>query len=152
MFNLASNNPDKSPYTGKVLDRDGKEATVWPDHCLKGTWGAEHLPGVKVELFDRTFPKGTELDKDYFSGAGNPDFIPYLKEKGVTHVYLVGLVESICIASTAIDLAKDFKVFIVREGVCDLPSGMNVPENIEACKELGVEWVDAQGEVIAGSK
>jgi NAD+ synthase (glutamine-hydrolysing) len=151
MFNLASNNPGKKPYIDMVPDCDNEMAVVYPDHCLLGTWGAEHLPGVNVDQFERIFPKGTELDKDSYSGAGNREFIPWLKQKGVTHVYVVGLVKRICVGMTAIDLAKaGFNVYVIEEATRDLPIEA-MAWVLDKCAELGVKFV-SKDEVIAGTK
>lgn len=143
MFNFASQCQGKTPYVDQVPDRDGQLATVYPDHCIKGSWGAQFLPGVRADLVNEIFPKGDSKDKDSYSACGNPNLIPRLREKGITDVDLVGLVFRICVGMTAIDLAKaGFKVRVVVDCTRDLdiPAFAHV---IDEMTKLGVEFVNS---------
>lgn len=149
MFNFASQCPGKVPYKDRVPDKDGELAVVYPDHCQKGSWSAGFLPGIREDLIDEIFPKGNERDKDSHSACGNPNLIPYLKERGITDVDLAGLVYRICVGLTAIDLAKaGFNVRVVTDCTRDL----DIPQFsyvIRDMKKLGVKMVSSE-EVLAG--
>lgn len=142
MFNFADVNPTLRPYVDQVADRNGKLWTVYPAHCLVGSWGAQYLPGVRVDLIDEEFPKGTELDIDSYSVCGNTDLVPRLRELGITRVDLVGLVFRICVGMSAIDLAKaGFKVRVI----VDLTRDLDIPafqSVIDEMKALGVELIN----------
>jgi NAD+ synthase (glutamine-hydrolysing) len=142
MFNFASQCPGKTPYQDKVTDRDGEPAVIYPDHCQKGSWSADFLPGVRRDLIQEIFPKGPDRDKDSHSACGNQSLIPRLKELGITDVDIVGLVYRICVGFTAIDLAKaGFRVRVVADCTRDLA----VPEFehvIHEMANLGVEIVN----------
>ncbi|MBX9572103.1 MAG: isochorismatase family protein [Candidatus Obscuribacterales bacterium] len=143
MFNFASQNPGRTPYVDQVLDRDGQPATVYPDHCIEKTWGAQFLPGVRADLVDEIFPKGDSIDKDSYSACGNPNLLPRLRQLGITHVDLVGLVFRICVGMTAVDLAKaGFKVRVVMDCTRDLEIPAFEPV-IAEMKALGVELVNS---------
>ncbi len=142
MFNFASQCPDKTPYKDKVEDRDGKLAVVYPDHCQEGTWSADFLPGIRKDLIDEIFPKGTERDKDSHSVCGNVALIPRLKELGITDVDLVGLVFRICVGFSAIDLAKaGFNVRVIKDCTRDLDMA-EFTFVIDQMNELGVEIIE----------
>ncbi len=149
MFNFASQCPGKIPYQDKVPDRDGELATVYPDHCQKGSWSAEYLPGIRKDLVEETFPKGYEKNKDSHSICGNPNLIPRLRELGITDIDLVGLVFRICVGFSAIDLAKSgFKVRVVTDCTRDL----DMPDFafvIDEMNKLGVEFVTSK-EILSG--
>jgi len=121
MFNFADQNPDKTPYVDKVPDRDGSFVSVYPAHMIEGTWGWDWIRGTEASLFDATFKKGTEENRDEFSGA-TQEVIDWLRANGVTRVVVVGLVKRICVGLTANALAKaGFEVILPEEATCDLP-------------------------------
>jgi len=121
MFNFAEQNPDKRPYLDKVADRDGSFVSVYPTHMIEGTWGWDWIRGTEAALFDATFRKGTEENRDEFSGA-TQEVIDWLRANGVTRVVLVGLVKRICVGLTANALARaGFEVVLVDDATCDLP-------------------------------
>lgn len=143
MFNFASQNPGKNAYQDQVPDRDGLLSTVYPDHCIRKTWGAQFLPGVRADLVHEIFPKGDAMDKDSYSACGNPNLLPRLRQLGITHVDLVGLVFRICVGMTAVDLAKaGFKVRVVMDCTRDLDVPAFAPV-IAEMKTLGVEFVNS---------
>lgn len=144
MFNLASQNPDKTPFVDQVADEDGQMVTVYPDHSIDGHWGAGFLPGVKPDKIDRIFYKGTTRTKDSYSACGNKDLVPWLKEQGVKRVDLCGLCFRICVGLTAIDLAEaGFKVRVVVEATRDLeiPAFQWVIDKMVA---LGIEFITVE--------
>lgn len=144
MFNFASQCPGKLPYKDKVEDRDGELAMVYPDHCVKGSWSAEFLPGVRSDLIHEIFPKGTERDKDSHSACGNQNLIPRLRELGITDVDVVGLVYRICVGFTAIDLAKaGLRVRVVVDCTRDIPNP-EFENIIDEMKRLGVEMISSE--------
>lgn len=121
MFNFASQNPTKTPYVDRVCDRDGSPVAVYPDHMIEFTWGWDWIKGTEPLLFDATFKKGTEENRDEFSGA-TQEVIDWLRARNVTRVVVVGLVRRICAGLTANALAKaGFEVMIVEEATLDLP-------------------------------
>lgn len=132
-----------------VKDANGNDAHVYPRHAVKGTRGAEFLPGVNAAKIDRVFPKGDcvgadgeRINLDSYSACGNPALVPYLREKGVTDVDVTGLVFRICVGSTAIDLVKaGFRVRVIVDATRDLAIDAFQPI-IDEMKALGVEFVN----------
>jgi len=140
MFNFASQNPTLAPYTSQVKDRDGNLVTVYPDHMIPGTWGWRWIRGTEESLFDATFRKGEDENRDEFSGA-TQEVIDWLRAHKVKRVVLVGLVKRICVGLTARALVNaGFEVWIVNEAVCDLeiPPMQWVNDD---CAALGVRYV-----------
>ncbi|HEY1585121.1 MAG TPA: nicotinamidase [Polyangia bacterium] len=93
----------------------------WPPHCLAGSAGAEVHPALPDALVTSKVRKGTELDVDSYSGfrddAGKATGLGgYLRERGVTRLYVVGLARDVCVRATAIDGARaGFEVFVVDD-------------------------------------
>ena len=92
---FAVNHEGRKP--GEVTELYGLQQILWPLHCVQNTVGAEFAPGLKTEKIAREFLKGTDPKVDsystFFDNARKHDtgLANYLKEKGVTEVYLVGL-------------------------------------------------------------
>jgi nicotinamidase/pyrazinamidase len=91
------------------------EFSRFPPHGIKGTWGAEIIPELKVKAMDY------QVEKTYFSGLLKTGLENILKREGGAEVHLMGVCTSICIMETARDLdLKGYRVVVSRAGVADL--------------------------------
>jgi nicotinamidase/pyrazinamidase len=117
---FAANHSGHQP--GEVIDLQGLSQILWPVHCVKGTQGADFVPGLNRERWDCIFVKGTDPAIDSYSGffdnghrqaTGLGD---YLHEKGVTDVYIVGLATDYCVKFTALDAVQlGFRVHLIED-------------------------------------
>jgi nicotinamidase/pyrazinamidase len=117
---FAANHPGKSP--GERIDLHGFPQILWPVHCVQGTRGADFAPGLHREKWARVFPKGTDPVIDSYSGffdnghrraTGLGD---YLREQGVTEVYVTGLATDYCVKFTALDAVKlGFRTMLIED-------------------------------------
>jgi nicotinamidase/pyrazinamidase len=104
---------------------------IWPDHCVKGTRGAE-LADEIADRADIIVSKATELDRDAYSGfegdvlvAKHPDrtrvgekttLTKLLHEQNVQSTTVTGLATDYCVKATVLDaLGNDFPVRIAAE-------------------------------------
>jgi nicotinamidase/pyrazinamidase len=110
--------PERTPH----FARDGG---IWPDHCIGGTWGAAFHPALAVE--GPVVRKGSH-GEDGYSGFTMRDPVTgetvptelegLLRERGVTHVVVVGLATDYCIRWTALDaLRLGFATEVLADGV-----------------------------------
>jgi nicotinamidase/pyrazinamidase len=86
---------------------------LWPDHCVAGTPGAELCRDLRWERITAIIRKGTNRDVDSYSGfRSNWDeqgrrpptgLAGYLRENGITDVYVCGLARDFCVKWTAED-------------------------------------------------
>ena len=98
-----------------VIELYGHDQTLWPDHCVQGTGGAELHPGMDWTYTEAIIRKGTDPRSDSYSGFRNnwnPDserpptgLESYLKERGIDTVVLCGLARDVCVKWTAEDAA-----------------------------------------------
>ncbi len=65
-ISFASNHPGRSVFEQIVVQ--GRPQTLWPNHCVEGTKGAEFHPLLKPEFIDHVVLKGTASDVDSYSG------------------------------------------------------------------------------------
>ncbi len=117
---FASNHPGKKPLD--IIDLHGLKQTLWPDHCIPGTWGADFPASLNINKATAIFRKGTdpELDSysDFYDNARRKStgLAGYLREKKVDEVYLTGLAGDICVYATAMDsLDEKFITFIIED-------------------------------------
>lgn len=92
----------KMPYGDQVL---------WPDHCVQGTTGADFAPGLNIPHAGLVLRKGWRREVDSYSAFNEADGTPtglaaYLKERGVTRVFIAGLATDFCVAWSALDARR----------------------------------------------
>jgi len=140
---FASNHPNREP--GQTIDLNGLEQRLWPDHAVQGSKGAEFVPGLNQSRIARVFKKGTNPEVDSYSGffdngqRGDTGLDAYLKEQGVTEVYVVGLALDYCVKFTAMDAERiGFDTTVVVDASRPVADG---PGAVEAMKAVGVEIV-----------
>lgn len=108
---FASNHTGKNPFEKALIG--GREETLWPDHCVQGTPGAELFPGMQTNKIAVIFRKGMNPAVDSYSGfydnhrKVSTGLCGYLKERGVSKVYFCGLASDICVYFTIKDALKE---------------------------------------------
>ena len=140
---FASQHDGKNPFESVSMPYG--EQTLWPDHCVQGTPGAEFHAGLewtKAELVVRkVFRKAIDSYSAFFendrttpTGLGG-----YLKERGISDLTLVGLATDFCVAYSAIDAAKlGFQATVVMDGCRAIDLGGSLAEMTERMRQAGV--------------
>ncbi len=127
---FAVNNPGTRP--GDVIEIDGAPQVMWPAHCVQATYGAEIHAGLDRTKVTERFQKGTDLSIDSYSGffdnghKKSTGLGPWLTERWVKQVYVMGLATDYCVKYTALDALKlGFDVFLIEDGcrAVDLKDG-----------------------------
>jgi nicotinamidase/pyrazinamidase len=104
---FASNHFGTKPFDRIVLH--GTLQTLWPDHCIQGTAGAELDKAVESNRIAAIFRKGMDPEIDSYSGFYDNNhqlstgLAGYLKDKGVHEIYFCGLAADICVYYTILD-------------------------------------------------
>ena len=135
---------------GQVIDLNGLQQILWTIHCVQGTFGAEFVGNLEANKITKIFQKGTDIEIDSYSGffdnghrkaTGMGD---YLKEKGVTEVYVMGLATDYCVKFTALDAVDlGFTTHLLVEG----SRGVNLQEGdvdkaIEEMRSKGIHIIE----------
>lgn len=81
-------------------------------HCLQGSWGAEIVAELKPDIDELRIPKTR------YSGFFETDLDHRLRQMGIDHLILTGVVTNICVRSTAHDaFFRDYRVTVPVECV-----------------------------------
>jgi len=147
---FASSHPGARPYDAAVVA--GRDATLWPDHCVQGSSGADFHPALRVEPYRLIVRKGFRPALDSYSaffendGSTPTGLDGYLRGLGVSTVVLAGLALDYCVYFSALDAARlGYSVFVVRDATraVGAPAG-SVERALADLASRGVAIVDSR--------
>ena len=98
--------------------------TLWPDHCIQGSKGAELHGGLDISHACMIVRKGYRQEIDSYSAffendhATSTGLSGYLRERGFERVYCVGLALDFCVRFSAVDAGKLGFQAVVLEEAC----------------------------------
>jgi nicotinamidase/pyrazinamidase len=117
---FASAHPGKKPY--EQIEMPYGAQTLWPEHCVQGTHGAEFHPKLHLPKAELILRKGFRREIDSYSAFFENDrttptgLAGYLRERGLTRVFLVGLAYDFCVGYSALDARRlGFEVIVIRD-------------------------------------
>lgn len=127
---FASAHPGKHPYDPALVN--GRDATLWPDHCVQASRGADFNSGLDQRPYRLVVRKGQRPGLDSYSAFFENDGTTvtgldgYLRGLGIDTVYIAGLALDFCVLYSAIDAARlGYRVSVVRDATraVDAPAG-----------------------------
>ena len=124
--------------------------TLWPDHCVQGTWGAEFHPSLRLPQVELILRKGFRPHIDSYSAFFENDRTTptglggYLRERGLTRVFLVGLAYDYCVGYSALDARRlGFDAVIVRDACRAIDLDGSVAKIEAEFVEAGVALIES---------
>jgi len=138
---------DKTP--GESVETALSSQILWPDHCVGGTVGADFHSSLERSKIDMTLRKGRNRKIDSYSAFLENDRITrtglsgYLKDLGITDLYLCGLATDYCVFYTALDAVNEgFQVSLLTDAVrgVDIPRG-NIEKSLKIMEENGIRLI-----------
>jgi len=139
-ISFASSHPGKKPFETVALPYGPQ--VLWPDHCVQGTADADLHPALDIPHAELIIRKGYRKHIDSYSAFYEADgktptgLTGYLKDRGLTQVFLVGLATDFCVAWSAMDARKAGFGALVIEDAC---------RGIDADGSLAKAWKDMLG-------
>ena len=136
-----------------MTDLHGLPQVLWPVHCVQGTPGADFLPGLNRSRVERVFQKGTDPAIDSYSGFFDnghrkaTGLGEYLKGRGVTDIYVLGLATDYCVKFTALDaVGLGFRTHLIEDACrgVELNPG-DVDAAVDAMRAKGVRVLTSGG-------
>ena len=106
-ISFASTHPAAEPY--QTITAPYGLQTLWPDHCLQHSEGAAIHPGLDLPHAELILRKGFRQGIDSYSAFLENDhrtptgLAGYLRERGLTRLFLCGLAYDFCVRFSAID-------------------------------------------------
>ncbi len=117
---FASAHSGKKPF--EEIEVSYGAQTLWPDHCIQGTRGAELHPALQLPQAELILRKGFRPEVDSYSAFFENDRVTptglagYLGERGLTRVFLAGLAYDYCVGYSALDArGLGFEAIVVRD-------------------------------------
>ena len=107
---FASAHPGKIPF--ETIEVNYGMQTLWPDHCVQGSQGAEFHADLHLTHAELILRKGFRAQIDSYSAFFENDretptgLGGYLEERGLTRVFLVGLAYDFCVGYSALDARR----------------------------------------------
>jgi nicotinamidase/pyrazinamidase len=145
---FASSHPGRKPYD--VIQLPYGEQTLWPDHCVQATPGAEFHAGLDLPHAQLIIRKGCNPDIDSYSAfleadrATTTGLAGYLKERGIDTVYMVGLALDFCVMFSALDArAAGFNAIVVTDACRAIDLNGSLAAAIERMQVAGVQLISS---------
>lgn len=121
-LSFASAHPGKQPYDTVMLPYGAQ--ILWPDHCVRGTQGAEFHKDLQIPQAGLVLRKGIDRKIDSYSTFYENDrktptgLIGYLRERGFDRVFLAGLALDFCVRYSVEDAYREGFGVVVVEDAC----------------------------------
>lgn len=156
---FASQHPGAKDYSQMDFTNpnDPKEVaqrTVWPDHCVQDSHGAQ-LETKFGEKFDiLLFPtklvrKGSDRDREYYSCFRDTwkqqltGLTEFLHSRGIRRVVLVGLAYDFCVLHSALDASEmGFYTYVIKDSTRSIDSSNDANTDAKY-KQGGVHLIQA---------
>ena len=133
---FASSHPGKQPFETTTLAYGSQ--VLWPDHCVQATSGAEFHAGLKIPHAELVLRKGFRREIDSYSALYENDrktptgLAGYLRECGLTRVFLAGLAFDFCVRFSAEDARREGFAVVVIEDAC---RGIDLDGSVAATRD-----------------
>ena len=137
---FASSHEDAKPFEKRRLEFG--DQTLWHDHCVQGTPGAQLHPDLAVDLAFLILRKGMHPGIDSYSafveadGKTTTGLAALLKARGAKRIFACGLATDFCVAHSALDARAEGLVTFVIEDAC---------RAIDANDSLSEAWARMNG-------
>ncbi|MFM9380430.1 bifunctional nicotinamidase/pyrazinamidase [Pseudomonas sp. UV AK001] len=145
---FASSHPGHQSYD--VIQLPYGEQTLWPDHCIQGSHGAEFHSGLDLPHVQLIIRKGCNPDIDSYSAfleadrATTTGLAGYLKERGIDTVYMVGLALDFCVMFSALDArTAGFNTFVVLDACRAIDMNGSLASAMERMQVAGVGLIQS---------
>lgn len=117
-ISFASNHTDAKPFETFIdvknhvggKPEEAMKQRLWPVHCVQGTSGSDIIDEINMTKVDLVIQKGMDARVEMYSafsdsfgnltagqGGVSHDLESIFTEKGITHVYVVGLAGDYCV-------------------------------------------------------
>lgn len=140
---FASSHAGKKPFETVAMPYG--EQTLWPDHCIQGSLGADFHSGLAWTKAELVIRKGFRGAIDSYSAFFENDrrtptgLAGYLRERGIGRIILAGLATDFCVAYSALDAVElGFETTVRLDACRGIDLGGSVETMTGRMREAGV--------------
>jgi nicotinamidase/pyrazinamidase len=143
---FASSHPGKQVFS--EFEMPYGPQTLWPDHCIQGSHGSAFHKLLDIPQTELIVRKGFRHDVDSYSAFFENDHVTptglggYLRERGFTRIFCVGLAFDYCVRYSAEDAKNLGFDTVVIEEAC---KAIDLHGSAEATRKLfrhrGIELI-----------
>ncbi|WP_429812655.1 bifunctional nicotinamidase/pyrazinamidase [Ensifer sp. B1-9] len=141
---FASSHPGKTPF--EMIAMPYGAQTLWPDHCIQGSAGADFHPMLEWTRAELLIRKGFRPQIDSYSAFFENDrrtptgLAGYLRDRGIKKVTLCGLATDFCVAFSALDaVAQGFSTSVILEACRGIDLNGSLQAMVTRMRDAGVE-------------
>jgi nicotinamidase/pyrazinamidase len=134
-LSCASAHAGRSPYDTIAMPNGPQ--VLWPEHCVQNTAGAAFHSDLQIPHAGLILRKGLDRTIDSYSALYENDrttatgLTGYLRERGITRIFLAGLALDFCVRYSAEDAVREGFAVVVIEDAC---RGIDVQGSIAATR------------------
>ena len=144
---FSSSHPGSQPFEEMQMPYGAQ--TLWPDHCIQNSQGAEFHPELNTDSAQTIIRKGFRHEIDSYSAFFENDgetvtgLQGWLASKQIKHVYLAGLATDYCVAYSAIDAARlGFKTTVILSACRAIDLDGSLDRQLIKMRQAGVTLVE----------
>src|ERR1039458_9354157 len=145
---FASSHSGKQPYEQIKLSYGTQ--TLWPDHCIQGSEGAEFHPALHLPQAELILRKGFRPHIDSYSAFVETDRVTptglagYLRERNLTRIFLAGLAYDFCVGYSALDARRlGLETIVIRDACRAIDLSGSVAAIETAFAQAGVALIES---------
>jgi len=106
---------------------------IWPMHCVKDTMGAEFHSDLKIPRSTTIISKGTEAEREAYSGFEGTDLAKRLEQDSIKRVLIGGVATDYCVKNTALDAIKfGLDVVLLEDAVKGIKNGNDAIKEMQS--------------------
>jgi nicotinamidase/pyrazinamidase len=140
---FASSHDSADPFN--TITMPYGEQTLWPDHCIQASEGAQFHPDLNLQALQCIVRKGFRSDVDSYSAFYENDkststgLSGLLRERNINRVICVGLAFDYCVRFSAEDASSEgFETIVLQQACKAIDLEGSADDATNALKELGV--------------
>jgi nicotinamidase/pyrazinamidase len=145
-ISFASSHPGKHPFD--IIKLPYGDQVLWPDHCVQGTPGAEISAGISIPHAALVVRKGYHQQIDSYSAFVEADqktptgLGGYLKQRGLSTVFVTGLATDFCVGWTAIDARRSgFETYVIEDACRGIDVNGSLAKAWAVMEKVGVKRI-----------
>jgi nicotinamidase/pyrazinamidase len=144
---FASCHPGTKPFD--TISASYGPQVLWPDHCVQDTPGAAFHPALRAPHAALVLRKGFRRAIDSYSAFYENDrktptgLTGYLRERGLTRLFLAGLAFDFCVRYSAEDARREgFDAFVIEDACRGIDLAGSIAATHKSLTAIGVPCVN----------